>query len=302
MPDKNAQFSSFVNQLLNEEGHPFQYAVLKHVRALYESQKSRWIDEVGEFPVFLRGDETHIDLVLKLVDAPVWLIVECKRVNPAYGNWCFFRTPPMRRDAESRNLLAEKIESAPSPATRRMRADGARVGYSADVYGLALEAKKSETQGNTRKQGREAFKDALAQVFRGLNGFVDFCCTDVAQRKTLNRRYFMPVIVTTANLWASDADLTLADLTTGRVEADRSLLLPKQSIIYQHHVSPSLKHTAPDTEFVGDSLGEVLDRRYVRTVLVTTALGLERGLSALATALDFVPDARDEFSVEVNQQ
>jgi len=49
---------------VNEKGHLFQFALLKHVRTLHASEKSRWIDEVGEWPLVLRDKETQIDLIV----------------------------------------------------------------------------------------------------------------------------------------------------------------------------------------------------------------------------------------------
>ena len=124
--DAQAKFSTFVHDCVNEKGHPFQFALLKHVRTLHASGKSRWIDEVGEWPVVLRDKETHIDL-------------------SSIGRYTCLA-----------GRRVQACESSISPL----------VGYASDTYGLALEAMARDATGNSCVPAREAFEDVLTQVFR----------------------------------------------------------------------------------------------------------------------------------------
>lgn len=285
--DAHSDFSISVHRLLNEKGYPFHFAVLQHLRSLAEEERVRWVPEVAEFPVELRGEPTHIDIVLSSMDAPIQFVVECKRANPAFSHWCFFRTPAMRHRPGAGAIVVEKLQRSSGQGSVPIYADGARIAYASTTYGVALEARAPNATGDTTTgRGKGAIEEAIAQVFRGLNGLVDYCTIDTGQRKSLERRFFAPVIVTTAKLWTSDADLTGADLTTGEFDPARATLTPCNFLIFQYHLSPKLKHQHPTREFTGKRLGDALDRHYVRSVLIVNATALEPFLRFLTDTID----------------
>src|SRR5690349_21743183 len=92
---------------LGEHGYCFQYAIASAIRSMTGRPHEFWEVEAIEFPVTLRDGETHVDIVLRHANTNVFLVVECKRVNPAFNRWAFVRA---RRDHSRRdNLIYDEI-------------------------------------------------------------------------------------------------------------------------------------------------------------------------------------------------
>lgn len=108
-PENNELKNSF-NKTLNSHGYSFQYAVIQAAKEACEKRLSSWIFEVSEFPVESNGKSTRIDFILHSSDKDhnYCLVAECKRVNPAYGHWCFVKAPIVCRN---RSIDRFNIES-----------------------------------------------------------------------------------------------------------------------------------------------------------------------------------------------
>lgn len=78
---------------LNFHGYGFQYAVLRFSEELFRQKISSWIFRWSEFPVQVNNVDTRIDFILENTQNGIFIVAECKRVNPAYSNWCFVKTP-----------------------------------------------------------------------------------------------------------------------------------------------------------------------------------------------------------------
>lgn len=260
-------------QVLNSHGYGFQYSVLNLAKKLREEYKSEWRFEVAEFPVEVQGRGTRIDFVLSYAHGPLYIIAECKRANPALSNWCFVRAPFIRGDSAFRGLVIEQAKLETNQIyTSFKRKDVANY----EPYHIALEVKANKL--GDRTGGRpEAIEEAATQVCRGLNGMVE----TLAKHTQLIRNYrdkeyinLLPVIFTTAQIWASDIDLGSADLLTGEVDLVNAGFSPKEWILYQYHLSPGLKHSSSSIG-PATSLGEIMEREYIRTIPIVSASGIE---------------------------
>lgn len=89
---------------------------------------------------------------------------------------------------------------------------------------------------------------------------------------------FLPVVFTTARLWASNVDLSSADLENGIFDLDSVDVEEKKWLFYHYHQSPSLKHSVPAT-IDNKSLKDVLYREYVRTIAIVSVSGIEEFLT-----------------------
>ncbi len=78
---------------LARHGYGFQFAFTKLAADLSRADRSPGILPVLEFPVEVRGAGTRIDIIFQHKVANALLVCECKRVNPAFGDWCFVRQP-----------------------------------------------------------------------------------------------------------------------------------------------------------------------------------------------------------------
>src|SRR5262245_41063217 len=71
-------------------GYGFQYACVREFIRLREDREGRWHGDGPEFPVEVNGTQLHVDIVLRTTHG--LMAIECKRVNPGLGTWCFGRT------------------------------------------------------------------------------------------------------------------------------------------------------------------------------------------------------------------
>ncbi len=67
---------------LGRHGYGFQFAVIKEIDRLRNEENAGWEFVVSEFPVYVQGQGTRIDFILKYRSYRFYLLSECKRVNP----------------------------------------------------------------------------------------------------------------------------------------------------------------------------------------------------------------------------
>src|SRR4051794_24785279 len=111
-----AELSRAFHQQLNEQGYAFHYAVIAEADNQHRLQRSRWALEAVEFPVEVRGRDTRVDIVLRHTRpaTQAYMIVECKRANPAFSNWVFVRAPYVRRDPEQ-GIVLQRLDTTLRP-------------------------------------------------------------------------------------------------------------------------------------------------------------------------------------------
>ncbi|MEA2415382.1 MAG: hypothetical protein QOI58_2039 [Thermoanaerobaculia bacterium] len=258
----------FVNAV-NRHGYAFQFGVLQRAKQLFDEGKSPFGFEVSEFPVQVRGAHTRIDFILQKKEGKLLLIAECKRANPALSNWCFVRAPFVRGN-----------RSVERPTVDRLRRDRGEIFYVEQVasamtdraYHLAFEV-KSQTKGDSGGT-RATIEDAATQVCRGLNGLIEFYLRDVSLLKDMEEIWLLPVVFTTANLLASEADLTETKISSAEIGLSAATLKEVDWLLYQYHLSPGIKHETRYHPTSAD-LGVALDREFVRTIAVVSPTGIE---------------------------
>lgn len=256
-------------KVLNSHGHGFQYSVLKEAsRLLCNIRSSHWQAEVPEFPVEVQGYGTRIDFILKHTTRPIYLIAECKRVNPALANWCFVKAAfvPTIDQAQQASIEGIRSDTDGKPATTIQH-----LVHSNDIYHVAVEV-KSDDKGDASGQGRGTIEEAAAQVCRGLNGLINFLSSKPYHLEG-DCAWFLPVIFTTARIWTSDIDIGAANLEDGKITLPETKVQEKPWIFYQYHQSPGLKHSVMARE-QGTSLDKVLYNEYVRTIAVVSSNGV----------------------------
>ncbi len=280
-----------LRKVVNSHGYGFHHAVIKAAESLFPD-KSPWKFDASEVPVSVRGQDTRIDFVLKHKEKPVYLICECKRANPALNNWCFLRTPYVKRDHRNGALILEGVKYAPDVAAeKRLISDQTSLGSSEFVYGLAMEIRSNE-KGDVNGGGRGEIEMAATQVCRGLNGFVEFLSNHpeiITQNQWAgNKAFIVPVIFTTAHVLVSEVDLREVYITDGKLSVDSLEVIEKSWIWYRYHQSPGIKHTMDVTPglFTNGRLddyidvGLVVERNFARTIAMVNATGIESFLAA----------------------
>ena len=124
---------------VDRHGHAFQNAVLRRADYLFGIRHSMWAFSAAEVPCEVRGASTRIDFVLQRNDwngsGPVaYLIAECKRINPALSDWCFARTPYIRRNLSSSRLISDQVLR---DSNETLGVDVHAFGHGREVYNLA---------------------------------------------------------------------------------------------------------------------------------------------------------------------
>lgn len=265
--------TSAFERVLNAHGYGFQYAVLREVQALAMSKHSYWQPWVPEFPVEVQGSGTRIDIILRHIRRPLYLICECKRANPALANWCFARaTYPDEMGYLTQNFIETIHRKDTQPQSGLVRLSG-----SERIYQIGLEI-RSDGKGDPFSKGRGEIEDAATQVCRGMNGLIDL----FANRHDVfwsDDKYvgFIPAIITTARLGATDADIADADLITGQVSNINPTLCDKDWLWYSYPQSPGLKHSLPYVEPSAD-LRLVRFQEFVRNIAIVSPNGLAKFL------------------------
>lgn len=192
--------------LLNRHGFGFQYSSLKESDLSSKRPFFRWIAEATEFPVQIGNKCTKIDFVLKSRNSPIYLLVECKRANPAVKNWCFAKSPYVRRDCSCEDLVVEHTQLFPK--SDQVASNGAilQQGIDNDAYHIALEVKSNE-KGDCDGKGSGAIEEAASQVCLGLNGMVELFTKKPALFAKQSQAVFLPIIFTTARIFVTNAEL-----------------------------------------------------------------------------------------------
>jgi hypothetical protein len=267
------QIAKSFEKILNSHGYGFQYSVLREIETLATQGQSPWALTASEFPVEVRGAGTRIDFILKNYRRPLYMIAECKRVNPALSDWCFAKAPDSLVNPSGHGVF---VEAAYVPDLGAWRTKIEHQLHSKDIYHIALETKTRE-KGDPGGQGRGAIEKAATQVCRGLNGLVDFFSADsdaFADARDGNRVIgFLPVIFTTARLWTSSVDLSSADLHHGKFDLSDVDIEERPWLFYHYHQSPGLKHSV-HTDRKSGSLDDILYSTYVRTIAIVSASGI----------------------------
>jgi hypothetical protein len=98
----------------------------------------------------------------------------------------------------------------------------------------------------------------------------------VASQSGLRLRV-LPVIITTAELWVSDVDLSTSDLMTGNVNVTDARRV--EWLWFNYNQSPALQHDIQRAEYPSDISQSLLDQ-FTRTIAVIGSSGLRAFLSA----------------------
>lgn len=107
--NQSDQIAASVLKTLNSHGYSFQYSVVRRLDHLHAEERSRWLIDGVEFPVTAGGQTTHIDFILKSKTGRTYIVVECKRADPAKAKWCFTRAPYTTRNPRSTEVIFEQL-------------------------------------------------------------------------------------------------------------------------------------------------------------------------------------------------
>jgi hypothetical protein len=291
-PEKPDQLERFASELLNAHGYAFQEAVIRAVSFHSKIVGLELEYCAKEFPVSVGDEGSRIDLVFAARDKSFFLLGECKRSDPGFAHWIFFRAPPPGQVAESDRITIELLAFNPG---QRFAHEGSLVRSATSatlpskhqVFRVAFETSLREGKSIDKQVGSStrAIELPCSQLARALNGVVGHFARVFARDTSGKVVRFMPVLFTTASLWTSDASLADADLSTGSIQASDLRLRAAPWLLYDYVLSPGIKHglswlsgnTRPHThDFLSDALdlGRSLHSDFTRTMAVVSPSGI----------------------------
>jgi len=277
LSSQSEQIAVSVLKLLNAHGYSFQHTVIRLLENLFSEGKSRWLIDGVEFPVTAGGQTTHIDFILKSKTGRTYMVVECKRADPAKAKWCFTRAPYTMRNPRPTEVIFEQFSlNALGLVTRRAMPAYANEG----PYHLGLELRTGEI-GDGKGQRNQAINEAITQVLRGTSGLINHLEETASRRPETTLIRFVPVIVTTAEICVSNIDIGGADLRTGNLPHQEVQIDSPNSIWFTHNRSPALKPNAPSATATSDfnNFSAALRNEFARSVAIINTDGIEEFMS-----------------------
>lgn len=269
-------------EALNQHGFPFHQAVLRRFHDLFNEKQVRWGFHVSEFPVQVNGEGTRIDFVLRHTDKPsIFVVAECKRVNPALARWCFATAPYVRRAAYGEVPVELIVEKGEFDAEGKLHTWGQGVGVVERLYHVGLPVKlPGQTGDASGKPDRDAIESSASQVCRGLSGMVNCIAENPQILRGAKDVWLLPVIFTTAEVCASTVDLGAADLASGTITIPENSITPVPYLCYQYNLSPGIKHPHWTSSAAPD-LADLLVLGFMRTIPIVNASGIEQFIGFL---------------------
>jgi len=258
---------------LNDSGYPFQHTIAEAINRA----GAAWALVNTEFPVSARNRTTHIDVLAWCLRRAL-IVGECKRVNPAYSDWLFAKLPGDRRDI-GRYVRVERLFESKDG---NLLTDAMQL-ESWSPHHVALEV-KTNLPGDSKGQAR-SLRDAITQTQAGANALLAMLAQNQVLWKDERRTsvIVIPVIITTARLYTTDANLANADLATGRIP-DGATVTRQDWLWLEDNVSPDLVHEVPSLVSAADIASIVRDR-HARSIAVVHSAAIDGFLSSFAKVL-----------------
>ena len=221
---------------LNVHGFGLNYAVIKKI--LDRAQHFGWQFVGSEIPLTLNSAETHADLVFYRQVSSLYLLGECKRVDPSRGAWCFGR---------SQHILGSGFATLDElhfpDMSGRLHLRPRTVSHKSDSYQVGVEVKDSQEKGDGCPSDQKPIAQAVTQVLRAANAFMQLCTENTAIVRQVSGdgpSRILSAVFTTARLYKTDNDLSIADLASGHLP-ESVTFSPTSWLWYQHALTKSLQ-------------------------------------------------------------
>ena len=245
-----------------------------------------------------RGKESSLDIWARrnsdshsVVDA----LIECKKANPDFVNWIFFRKPELEKPTPFVFPVATNTVSVAAANSWKSTLAMQRGNTSLFLANDAREVRGDYVQnknGNKTKTSNAAIQDAAYQVALASRAIVQEeslllekarDSADHALPPWLSKSY-VPIIVTTANLFCIDFSVGDTSLSSGEIELHDATLSPVQSLLYEYALPKHLQYSAAqplDTLKSGSS--DTFSRMHIIVVQSGALSGLLTDLFAGST-------------------
>lgn len=265
--------AELIADALNEQGYLLQLRLLSLINTVQQGEDfPPWRIEAAEYPVSTaNGKQTRIDIVLAHKTLPnVCLALECKRANPLYKRWVFFASTV--RPHEFFFDTARQFSKGPDGRFQYIRGLDA-VPASTEAYTFYLEALQERLRSQKRSSATNAIEDAFQQISTGQVGLMRKLILFGETMPGLPPPPIrvIPVVVTTAQLFAANFGHDAIPLATGEITPDKLVLTKPKYLAVNFRLNDDLAEFAGLTSQKPARIGLDLTTQQVRTVFVVQA-------------------------------
>jgi hypothetical protein len=219
-------------------------------------QAKAWEIQDTNYPVYYGGAKSNLDIWAlrgKNMYQHLVLPIECKKNNPDFINWIFFRQPSHRPDFSHMQMIGVQRQSNGSN-TREVSRKLQRFHHDLSIADEARETKgdyqKIKLQDRTRTSNA-AITDAATQVAIATQALMQQELNILEEssrladnglyRRSYSQLFIFPTIVTTAMLFLCEFQDEDVDLSTGVIAYDKPKLVPCPYLIFDYPVPPALQ-------------------------------------------------------------
>jgi len=196
-----------------------------------------------------RNKESRLDILARIIseNQPSFamdIVIECKKNNPDYTNWIFFEKYPFNNQKQGfvgaygdRNgegfYTSQNVELPGYPISSEGR-----------------EVKQNYSTINSRDKTRTSnanIEDACYQVILATHSLIDerYIQFTLPLERRENKKYdlylFIPMIVTTANLYICEYNVSDVTSDKGEIPFDKANLMTVDSLWYEYPIPPHLQ-------------------------------------------------------------
>lgn len=281
--DEKLALSNLLRNQINTHGYALPQRLAEIIRQLaIGGDMFPWQFQATEFPIEARNNSSRIDIVLKAKASDIFLLIECKRINPAISNWCFVKNKYNKSLNTQQHFVAENIEFMPTHNHNivNMKGKGKEILFDTNhkTYNLGFEIKSSAKGDPQGKARNEDLEKSLEQACRGMNGMIELFAKEwFSSNLEVHNAMLIPVVVTTADLFGTDVDLSKSILETGNYE-DSIGLTQEEWVYFQYHQTPGIKHKYYNYPTEPESVADILYREYTRTIPIVNASAFDKFL------------------------
>lgn len=204
-----------------------------------------------------RGKESSLDIWARRDNDPNFVVdvmIECKKANPEFVNWVFFPRPEFTAPSQ---FSFAKVDNTLNPSgtgswstkvsLQRMPSDLAIANDAREVRGDYLK----HQSGNKTKTSNAAIQEASYQVALANRAIVQeeisllakACASSEHPAPPWPSKRYVPMIVTTAQLFQVDFSTSSTDLRSGEIGLQDATLTPIQSILYEYALPKHLQYS-----------------------------------------------------------
>jgi hypothetical protein len=263
-------FMKSAHEIVNNSGYPLQIRLKEWIEETY--LQHRWKTLVGEhrWVNAETKDDGYIDLVLEKSRTNLRLVIECKRID---GSWTFLL--PVAHPALEREVIG--LSAIHSPARNYSWNEIYMVPESLKAAFCVMETDGKKDSRTLEKLARElllSLEHLSVEEAGILAAFINRVAPTPDVRSSI---FYLPVIVTTANLQTMAFPPSAVDVKTGNINSSESTVSSVEYIRFQKNLATTIKNESDSIYSLAD-----VNRNNDRTVFVVQAESFINFLSRIS--------------------